>query len=198
MEYKKIGIDLDNTIFSCNSLTYSWVSKIAFQNEKKIKHFDVNQKAGIKYTLANKIFKMFNPKKYKEYPGAIETINYLFDKGYGIYFVSSRPNIRPCHAMILGWLEKHNVKYDKLILGCNNKSAYAFAEGIDYFIDDMKKICKTMEDVGIESLMFKGKLKQTGNKKFRRNNGEKIVDSWDDVKEYFDNVNKIENYEENC
>lgn len=137
---KKIAIDLDKTLFNCNSLVYSFLNQLNFNKAKILKHKDI-QKGIYKSSVLNKVFKLFNPKKYYPYKDAIETINELYEKGYEIHLVSNRPEWKPLIAMTIESLKLHGLKYHKLIMGCNNKLAYAEQENLDYFIDNDINLC---------------------------------------------------------
>ncbi len=186
-----IGIDLDKTLFSCNSFLYNFVAGLNFHNDKNLKHYEVPRDGIYKCSFINKVFKFFNPSKYKAFPEAVETINSLHDDGYFIFFVSSRPNIKPVISMTYEWLNKHNVKYDKLVLGCKNKPAYAYEKGIKFFIDDLRKNCELMSCKGIKPLLFKGSLKNKNKKKLKPALQLQNFTSWQDIKSYFDSLTNI-------
>lgn len=182
----KIGIDLDKTLFNCNSFIYKILSNINYHKEKNHSYYEVPSQGIYKCSFMNKIFKYLNPSKYYAFPKAIETINSLHDQGYSIYFVSSRPNMKAVVYLTYEWLKNHNVKYDKLVLGCKNKPVYAKNEGINYFIDDLKFTCEKMSDIGIYSFLFNGFIKDNSDKKLKPFLKSKRTFNWNDIKNFFE------------
>lgn len=166
MEKIKVGIDLDKTIFDCNSPLYNFLNYIKYNRKNKLKYHEVEKSAVCKQSVLNKVFKLFNPKFFFALPESVETINSLADIGFEFHLVSDRPYIKPIVALTLASLQNLNIKYAKLILGCSNKAEYAEANGLDYFIDNKKQICQLFANTTeVKILHFKADLK-----KFNKNN----------------------------
>ncbi len=187
---RKIGIDIDNTLFFCPSIIYNIAAKLKFSSSKnKLKFSEIPYRKDVK---VNKIWKyafsFFNPRKYKEFPAAIDTINKLHEEGNQIFLITSRPVLAPFVSSLQEWLNGHNVSYDKLIMGCSNKSAYVAQNNIALLIDDLQRNCKEVEEVGAKTIMFKGSLKTRGGE-FKMSKSANIVNSWkmvlDKVQELF-------------
>ena len=143
---KVLGIDLDYTILSCKSLLYKLMNRIQrIKGDESISYTEIDP-ARVKQSpsLLAKISKIFNPNAYHPIPDAIETINHLHRMGYEIQFISNRPNFAPLVSMTTSWLEDHDVEYDKLVLGCKNKAAYAEVCHLDMMIDDNIHTCKNL------------------------------------------------------
>ena len=68
--------------------------------------------------------------------GAVETINYLYNKGVFIILYTARGWAE--YSMTVNWLNTHNIKFDTLICG---KPIY------DYWIDDRAIEFTSWEDI---------------------------------------------------
>ncbi len=153
----KIGIDVDYTLFSCDSLLYKYIARLkTSSNDKKLKYCEISKTQNYKVGLFCKMIKAFNPKFYKEYHNASKIIKLLKQNGHEIYIITSRPSFQPFVGSLQSWLNDNQIEYDKLIMGCSNKSNFAYLNGLDLMIDDLEHNCKAMENIGIKSLLFKG------------------------------------------
>ena len=192
---KKIGIDLDNTILSCKLLIYKLIDKFQIVNNSDNSYIQIDKNAETE-TFLNKLT-IFNPNVYIAFPNAIETINYLYSKGIEIHLISSRPNILPIIDLTINWLNKNNVLYNKLILGCSNKAEYVVANQLDLMIDDNLKTCKSLAQKNIQSILFKHNI---SNEKFISYDNKinssliTIMRSWSKIN---DHLLKIPNYHNN-
>lgn len=65
-------------------------------------------------------------------------------------------------------LQENDIHFNKLILGCKNKSLYCNKNGIDYLIDDMPKNMKSIDENITTGILFKGKLKSNQLAKWKR------------------------------
>lgn len=194
MMEKKIGIDLDKTLFRCNSLVYILLNKINFNKGRKFKYKEIDPKGIYKGKTVNKVFKFLNPNKYITYIDAVKTINELHEHGYKIYFVSNRPSLKPIISLTVDSLKKFGVKYDKLVLGCNNKAEYIKQEGINYFIDDIALICNSViTRTDAKPLWFTPKIKNNREVKYTLTGFENFS-TWKSIKEFF--KKEIEEYKE--
>ncbi len=194
MMEKTVGIDLDKTLFVCDSLIYFLLNKINFNRGKKLKYKEIDPKGIYKGKTANKIFKFLNPSKYITYLDAVKTINELHENGYKIYFVSNRPCLKLLVYLTVETLRRFGVCYDKLVLGCNNKAEYIKQEGIDYFIDDLALICNSVVlRTDAKPLWFTPKVKEDRRAKKIFPELEKFS-TWNGIKEFF--KKEIEEYTE--
>lgn len=151
----KIAIDIDNTIFTCNSFIYQLANKLQKINNtsSSYKIIDVeNVKKSNK--IIKHLHKIFNPDKYQPHTKAIETINYLHDKGFEIHIVSNRPTFNIMVKATVNLLESYGVKYNKLVLGCKNKVDYCNKHNIFILINDMPKTCEETAKNGIKTIIF--------------------------------------------
>ena len=181
----KIGIDIDNTLVCCKSFLYNLTAKLKFSSIKhNLKFVEIQKQQEIKrtkgYLFLQKMFKFFNPDAYEIFPQAIETLNYFQEKGYEVQLITSRPNMSCFVTSLKELLIKHNVPYDKLIAGCNNKPLYVQQNNIDILIDDLPKNCKEVEYLGKKSICFQATLKE--DKKLKKFTGISSVSStWSNV-----------------
>lgn len=190
---KRIGIDLDKTIFTLKSLAYDILNKIQFlKNKDKIKYNEIKiTEVKDVNSVIKKIHKVFNPKHYKPFPDAIETINKFHDAGYEIYFISNRPNVPAIVKATVAWIKENNIHCDKLILGCNNKGEYASQNGIDIMIDDMLENCTSLIKHGVKAIQFNKNQEEYENDIVMLNSWKKIGQY---VENYFEDetLNEIE------
>lgn len=142
----KIAIDIDNTMFTSKSVIYQVLNKIQKLGSPKAKKlkFKTIQKNESKENLGfiNFILPIFHPKSYVAFKDAVETINEWLMEGNEIILLSNRPSkIKALKTATLKLLEKFNVKYSKLVLGCKNKHLYCKEFGVDLLIDDKLQTC---------------------------------------------------------
>ncbi len=191
---KKIGIDLDKTLFNCESLLYDLLNKFQFinKNDKTFIEIDINNIKEIS-PFIKKINKILNPSFYTAYPYAIQTINSLHEAGYKIYFISSRPNINFITSATVEWLINNKVHCDKLIMACNNKAHYAYENKLDFFIDDLVDNCMTLEKIGIKSILFDGCLKNKDYFKLKKTDMKfTVLNCWSKIGEFIKEYNLTE------
>lgn len=192
---KKIGIDLDKTIFSCNSIIYRWLNNFNLNKGKILKHHVITDEKIYKCTFINKIFKFLNPDKYIFYSRAVKTINELSKNGYEIYLVSNRPCIKPVVAMTIDTLKRSGISFHKLILGCNNKIEFIKLARLDYFIDDVEMTClNVLKETNAKPILFQPKLKDDRHRKLKRS-GLINFQSWRRIKDFFVGEKKEERLE---
>ena len=72
-------------------------------------------------------------------------------------FVSSRVPFKTFHKVTVEWLENNGVKYNQIILNCNNKAEYGRQNHFDMIIDDTLKNCTDCMKVGITPLWIRNK-----------------------------------------
>lgn len=179
----KIGIDVDNTLFYCNSLLYKIIAKFKFSSIKhKLKYTEVpickETRVGSFY---KNVFKFFDPKAYKPCGEAVETINLLHHIGNKIVLITSRPAFGPFVSSLQEWLSIHNVCCDTLVMGCNNKTQYISNNNIDLLIDDLPKNCRDAEKLGQKSILYTGVTKLNDKKLKRGKNLCNIASTWKGV-----------------
>ena len=144
----RIGIDVDDTI------TNSWESLLPHYSRyfnidesilKKSKPYYMSVKDLI--TL-DEYFEMILPIYDEVIPkvnlkeNAKEVINKLYEDGHYIVFITARGrgHTNP-YKQTKDYLDKHNIKYNKIIVNATNKA-------------EVCQNCKIVSDIGIESLLF--------------------------------------------
>ena len=155
----RIGIDIDDTI--TNSMETILPSICEYYNldyEKEIK-----QKHSYHYyhTLDN-----FSDYAKKHYDNLLcnvplkDDANYYINKlksmGNEIIFITARSEwgFKNPYKLSKEYLDRHNIKYDKLIIGAKDKATICKQEKIDVFIDDDIVNCSKVEKENIKVLLF--------------------------------------------
>ena len=153
----KIAIDLDGTIFSCDSLLYKIGNMILpLYSQEKLKYslVDVNEEA-TKSVLAD-FSKVMNHEYYKEVEDATNIIKEWNERGHEIILLSSRPNFKALRTAVLTWLENFNVSFTMLVVACSNKAKFCEKFNVEVLIDDTYSNCKKAVQRGIKTV--KGSL----------------------------------------
>ena len=179
-----IGIDIDDTI------TNSWECLIPYYS----KMFDISEDVlraskpyynSIKHLISlDEYYKMMLP-LYDEVtpnvelkPDVKEVIDKLYDLGYHVTFITARGiDHTDAYGESKGYLDKHHIRYDKVITNARNKVAVCEEEKIDLFIDDSVRNCLAVSAAGIETLLFETNY---------NNDCEDVkrVKTWNEVYEY--------------
>ena len=83
---------------------------------------------------------------------AVETINRLRKEGHKIIIITARDSEFHDDPYFLSknWLNKNNIKYDKLIVNAREKGTVCKNENIDLFIDDQLNNCLDVLKEGIK------------------------------------------------
>jgi len=165
----KIAIDIDKTIFNCNTVLYKLINTYLINQDlnKKLKYKVVDLD---EYSLyINKIIKFFskmhNPDFYVIEKEASDTIKKWIDKGDEIILLSSRPSAKSLVGALLICLKKYEVPFTQVVVSCNNKASYCKKENIDVLIDDSHYICNNAKQIGIESIWYIAKYNNQPEKK---------------------------------
>ena len=150
----KIAIDIDNTVFTNNSIIYKFLN-----NQQSLGTIDATELEYSKIEptipqkgLIKKIFPFINPSKFVAFKDSIDVINLLFENGHEIVFLSNRPSILKGPTLEL--LDRFGVKYDSLILGCKNKHLFCKDFEVDVLIDDQEKTCLNAARTGTKAICF--------------------------------------------
>ena len=149
----KIAIDIDNTVFTNNSIIYRFLNNrqhLGSLEDTELK-YDKVEKHQTKPSIKN-FFPFLNPSKYVAFKDSIDVINSFFDQGHEIMFLSNRPTMLKGSTLEL--LDKFGVMYDSLILGCKNKHLFCQKYGVDVLIDDQEKTCLNTAKLGTRTICF--------------------------------------------
>lgn len=180
----KIGIDIDDTI--TNSWEhyipiYSQLFNVSIDELKKSTPYyeSIKGKCTLEeyYNYMLPIYDAVTPNiTLKE--NVKETIDKLYELGHQVIFITSRgkDHTDPYQAS-KNYLDKHNIKYDKIIVDSKDKGKVCQEEQIDLFIDDSIKHCKSVSSKGIDVILF-GTNYNKQIKEFKR------IETWDEIYEY--------------
>ena len=176
----KIGIDIDDTI--CNTIE----EMLPYICDKYNLNYELEKNKGYSYyeylNLPN--FNLFaknnlpyilsNAKLKKE---ASYYINKLYQDNE-IIFITARSDeyFDNTYDLCKNYLDKHNIKYNKLIVNAHNKGEICKKESIDIFIDDSLKNCDSISNYGIKVLLYDQKYNELDNKYERVNSWKEIYD----------------------
>lgn len=114
--------------------------------------------------------------------GVRDSLNKLHNDKHEIYFITARHDDE-CddpYKITADYLLKHQIPFDKIIVGANDKGIICKQEQIDLFIDDSIRNCTSVSSYGINTLIFDAKFNKNEDR-FER------VYSW---KEVYDIVKK--------
>ena len=156
----RIGIDIDDTI------TDSWECLIPYYSrlfnvpkEKLYNSKPYYESVKDKITL-EEYFDMMLPIYDKVIPNVHllpkvkETIDKLYEIGCKVYFITARGRGHSDpYQDSKDFLDKHYIKYEKILTGTENKAIACKNENIDLFIDDSYRHCTEVSNTGIDVLM---------------------------------------------
>lgn len=188
----KIAIDIDNTIFSCDSLLYRYVVRFFVKQKKQKKGsvIEINKIKPMVYKEGLSLFsKIHNSEYYNQVDNSVTVINLLKSEGHEIYVVSARPKDKFSKNVIFNLMLKYGLKFDKLVLNCKNKVDYCKQREIDVMIDDQYKICEACAKNGTDSICL---VKEKPNIKQKPENLY-FVNSWSKADDVILNLIKEKN-----
>ncbi len=160
----RIGIDVDDTICSTNETILLEADKY---DKEVLGGTGIKNKKAYDFTLM-----MGWPKEGKgrffndrlEYimdkspikDGAVEVINKLYDEGNEIIFITYRKDkyIKDPYLLTKNYLDRHGIKYNKLIANSGDKGIVCYNNKIDLFIDDSVTHLEDVSLYGIKVLLF--------------------------------------------
>ncbi len=182
-----IAIDIDNTLFTCNSIVYkvlNKIQKVGKPDAKDLTYHTVSHEGKISESFLRLLFPMLNAKKFKALDGALETLEHWRNQGHEIVLLTNRPaKIKAMKNATLALLKYHNVTYDKLVMGCKNKHLFCKQFGIPLLVDDNEQNCNNAISKGITAIRIGNENKGNDPQGIYFN-----VDSWKNVKFYADIV----------
>lgn len=100
---------------------------------------------------------------------AVEIINQLKKEGHKIVLITARWNtvtdegFLDVEKITTKWLEKHGIKYDKLIVDAQNKGEVALENNVDVFVDDSLKNCISVSNKGIKTYIMDNRCNSGSN-----------------------------------
>ena len=86
----------------------------------------------------------------------VEVINKLYDEGNEIIFITYRKDkyIKDPYLLTKNYLDRHGIKYNKLIANSGDKGIVCYNNKIDLFIDDSVTHLEDVSLYGIKVLLF--------------------------------------------
>jgi len=158
-----IGIDIDDTLTDIkdkiNISAYQYALKsnknVSLYNEEIYSYDDLYKKH---YKLTDEEMYFFISNIHEQITnevlprqGAREIIEKLKSDGHTICIITSRSFKYHTDPYMLSknWLDKNNIKYDKLIVNAVDKVKVCKDEKIDIFIDDILDNCMRLSENGI-------------------------------------------------
>lgn len=172
--FMKIAIDLDGTIFSCNSFLYRFINRINPNlSSRTLRFCEIDKEEERNQSVLSKSIRFFNHEYYQEIEDATSIINKWNKLGHDIIILSSRPSWRVLRASVLNWLDYYAIDFTMLVVACNNKGEFCKKYGVDVLIDDKLSVCKEVEGLGTKTVCLLGEENTSKVK-----SPVKIVDSW--------------------
>ena len=154
----RIGIDIDNTLSNTHEIVNRLKEVFAKDNNIDIDEINTNNDYRERF-FEKYMIDIFDKATIKD--NASLVINRLHDKGYKIYIITARSNSfisKRINALepTKKWLERHNIKYDKLITNVNHeeKAEACLKNKIDIMIDDDIINYEEISKVGVKCILF--------------------------------------------
>lgn len=152
----KIAIDIDKTIFDCNSVFYQYINTYHINqnlnDELKYKEIDLNEYKACVGKVIKHFSRMHNPDFYSVQSEAPDVIKKWIDHGDEIILLSSRPAFKNLVGALLVCLQNYKIPFSKIIVKCNNKAVYCKKENVDVLIDDSHFICNNAKKIGVNTI----------------------------------------------
>ena len=180
----RIGVDIDDTITNSWECLIPYYSKI-FGIPEETLHKSLPYHNSVKHLITlDEYFKILKPVYDQVIPnitikdGVKETIDKLYELGHKVYFITARgiDHTDP-YKTSKDYLDKHGIKYEKILVGSLDKAQVCEKEHIDLFIDDSVKHCLAVSKLGIDVLLFEAYYNKYCT-------DVKHVKSWQEIYEY--------------
>ena len=157
----KIGIDIDDTITNSWECLIPYYSKLFNIEEEVLRNSKPYYSAVSHLITLDEHYKIMLP-VYDEVtpnvdlkPGVKEVIDKLYEMGCHITFITARGiDHTDAYKDSKDYLDKHNIRYDKIITNAKDKAIVCKEQEIDVFIDDSIRNCEEVSNAGIETLLY--------------------------------------------
>lgn len=184
----RIGIDIDDVLTDSSKLVKEYLNKYEKSGDG-MKHIVEVMKGEIPTQNIKKFFDEYVPKIHQNVEikeNAVETIERLLNKGHEIIFITTRgeERFKGSEKATLDYLNKHNVKYTKIIFNSFEKQLDCKENNIDVMIDDSIKNCENVRDVGIKAFLYTSSVNKLLDTDLPR------VGSWPEIENIIDTLNK--------
>lgn len=179
-----IGIDIDDTITNSWECLIPYYTKI-FNISEDILHTSKPYYNAVSHLMSlEEYYKLMLPVYDEVIPNVTlkpyvkETIDKLYDLGYHVTFITARgKDHTDAYKTSKEYLDKHHIKYDKIMTNIHDKAKACHEENVTLFIDDSARNCEDVASSGIETLMFETYY----NKDYQ---DVKHIKDWNEVYEY--------------
>ena len=178
----RIGIDLDDTLCNTSETVQKYLKTYA--STTKFSKLDImNEKDLTKEFFNSCLEKIYNEVELKPY--AKEVIQRLREKRHTFYAITARsntfvPSIKNVEEITQKWLEKQNIKVEKIITASyGEKKAEVCQEyQIDIMVDDDPYNIKAMHAFKINCILYDDKERFTSRENYATNwlEVEKIIE----------------------
>ena len=156
----RIGIDIDDTITDSWECLIPYYSKLfgiteeeAYRNGPYYSCIKDMMTIDEYFDMIVPIYDTVIPQVHLK-PKVKETIDKLYEKGNTVYFITARGKGHTSpYEVSKEFLDKHQIKYEDIIIDCTNKADKCQELNIDLFIDDSYRHCKATSEKGINVLM---------------------------------------------
>ena len=147
----RIGIDIDGVLTDLEQWQLDFGEKFFSKYNKRVVNRDGYETHEI-FDVEEALDDLFWNKYYKDYTTNVEVrkfaseiISKLKNEGFEIYIITARGNWLPtdnsmtkdeCNNIVIDWLSKNNIKYDKIIFSPEDKLDICLNNNIDIMIED--------------------------------------------------------------
>jgi len=175
-----IGLDIDGVIVDSISSVLPMLSEIC---NRTVAYEDVTHPALTKFLniseaeaeyIWEQILETDLLQSSPEIDGAVESISAL--SRHEIWLITGRPSF--LRGLTLSWLDKHRVKYDRIIFDSGKTEGNLSLERhCNVFVEDQLEVAKTLADSGVFTLLFN----QPWNQAPSLPDNCRRVHTWDDI-----------------
>lgn len=177
----RIGIDIDDTITETSHLIKCILEENNLTNQSndfdsysklELDSFEDLIRANVDEVLSRCPIK----------PNAKEVIKYLKEKGNKIFLITSRSNYYSpnVYQITIDYLKSHDIEYDELLFGYEEKKEICLEKKLDIMVDDSKRIIESLKNTKIDAIIFDAVY----NKDYEG----KRVNNWLEIKNYIDGL----------
>lgn len=161
----RIGLDIDDTISNTNFVLMKYAYKYNKEHgNKPLLKYNTNNFGEVFGWDDDTVYTFFRTyyltalKEIEPKFGVKEVLTKLKEEGHEIEFVTVR-NDRECNGegeayrITKEWLDKYKIPYDKINVDIHDKGAFCKENGIDAFMDDSARNCRSVSSYGIDTFI---------------------------------------------
>lgn len=157
---KRIGIDLDDTLFDTATKFNYYKEKFCRKNDYTYEKFETDPNTRYRFYCRH-LKNVYKNLSLKE--NAREIINNLYEEGYKIIFITARDidKFPILHDLTLKNLSENEINYSDIYFSKTNKVDVCKKQKIDLMIDNDSKVIKELYDNNIKILFYNESGKKT-------------------------------------